>query len=97
MNQLLIVEFFVKDQASATTLWDILGERGAAMKDSGFKKIDWYVNQDDPKYLVYIAQWASRGHYDDYLKWARAQPNSEEFEACFASPPRVIWLDKTEA
>ncbi len=97
MSQLLITEFFVKDQASATTVWDILGERRSALKDAGCKKIDWYVDQDDPNHLVYIARWASREHLAEYLKWAHAQPDDEEFRACWVSPPRHTWLDKTEA
>jgi quinol monooxygenase YgiN len=55
MSQLLIVEFFVKDQASATTIWDILGGRQRAMKEAGCHKFERYVDQDDPNHLVYTA------------------------------------------
>jgi quinol monooxygenase YgiN len=95
MSQLLIVEFFVKDQASATTIWDILGGRQRAMKEAGCHKFERYVDQDDPNHLVYTASWASRGHAEEYLKWARAQP--QDFQACYASPPRSTWLDEIEA
>ena len=95
MSPLLIAEFFVKDQASATTLWVILAERQPAMKKAGCRKFERYVDQDDPNHLVYTASWASRGHAEEYLKWARAQP--QDFQACYASPPRSTWLDKIEA
>lgn len=97
MSQLLIVEFFVKDQAGAATVWDILAKRRATILANGCEKIDWYVDQDDPNHLIYISQWVSRGHYDGYLKWAHDQPDDEAFRAGWASPPRHTWLDKREA
>ena len=97
MSPLLIAEIFVKDQASATTLWGILAERQLAMKKAGCHTFERYVDQDDSNHLVYAARWASRGHYDEYLQWARTQPNNEDFQACFAGPPRTTWLDETEA
>ena len=97
MNQVLIVEFSAKDEASVMTLRHILQERRSAMKEAGCKKIDWYTNQDDPKSLVYIAEWPSRGQYDDYMKWAQEQSNNGTVSACFARPPRLSWLRKTEA
>ena len=71
--------------------------RRAAMKEAGCKKIDWYVNQDDPQHIVTMQQWTSREDQAKYLEWAHAQSNNEEFHACWASQPRLTWVDKTEA
>ena len=96
MSQLVIVEYLVKDQASATTLEAIAKERRSAMKDAGCEKIERYVNQDDANHIVTLQHWTSREHQAEYVKWAQAQPNNEEFLACWASPPRLTWIDKTK-
>jgi hypothetical protein len=71
-------------------------ERQAAMKEAGCEKNERYVNQDDPNHIVSLQLWSSRGHQVIYVAWARAQPNSEEFHGCWASQPRLTWLDPTE-
>jgi len=93
---LLIVEYFIKDQTSAATFKAITKERRSAMKEAGCNKMGRYVNQDDSNHIVTMQRWISREHQAEYIKWTSAQPNNEEFHACWAKPPRLTWVDKAE-
>ena len=98
MTQLVIIEYFTKDQASVAVMIDIImRRRQSTLKESGCEKIDRYVNQDDPNHIISVQHWASREHQAEYLKWAHAQPDSDELQACWLKPPRVTWLDIQEA
>jgi quinol monooxygenase YgiN len=96
MSQRLIVEYFVKDQASAATFRAIAKGRRSTMRKAGCKKIGQYVNQDDLNHIVTTQKWVSREHHAKYLKWAQAQPTHEDFHACWVNPPRLTWVEKTK-
>jgi quinol monooxygenase YgiN len=85
-------DIYLKDEMSVARFREMFAGRRPKMEASGATILMALVNEEDPLHLMYLEQWETREHFDAYLKWARAQPDTADLGALFSRAPEHIWM-----
>ena len=80
----IIVDFEFKPGGAESTIEIMKARLPFTRSQEGCEMIELYVDHDNANRLILVERWASRAHYDQYLKWAKAQPDTQRFRQSFA-------------
>ena len=90
-------DIYFKDEASVVRFQALLASRKPTMEANGAIFLHALVDEDDPLHLMFLEEWPTRGHFDSYMGWARAQPDSADLGALLSRPPEHVWLQEQTA
>jgi quinol monooxygenase YgiN len=90
----VITEFHAKAER-ADELVELLGQvLPDSLSHDGCEAISVQRNQDDRANVISLTQWATRGHYENYLAWRTETGSTATFDEMLTEPMSVRYFDE---
>jgi quinol monooxygenase YgiN len=65
-----------------------------SLEHDGCEAISLRRDQDVPATIVSFTQWATRGHYEDYLNWRTETGMTDEIDDLLTEPMSIRYFDE---